>query len=98
MPAMCGRSFPFVDSRENCWPLCWPSGQRESFMLTDVAIRKARSGERLAKLSDGGGLQLWITPTGGKLWYLAYRFGGRQKKLDIGRDGASPGAGPPARA
>ena len=43
-------------------------------MLTDVAIRKARSGERLAKLSDGGGLQLWLTPSGGKLWYLAYRF------------------------
>src|SRR5262245_43267860 len=59
-------------------------------MLTDVAIRKARPRERLAKLSDGGGLQLWITPTGGKLWYLAYRFGGRQKKLSIGAYGAAP--------
>ena len=59
-------------------------------MLTDVAIRKARPGERLAKLSDGGGLQLWITPTGGKLWYLAYRFGGRQKKLAIGAYGTAP--------
>jgi integrase len=59
-------------------------------MLTDIAIRKARPGERLAKLSDGGGLQLWITPTGGKLWYLAYRFGGRQKKLSIGAYGAAP--------
>jgi integrase len=59
-------------------------------MLTDVAIRKARPGERLVKLSDGGGLQLWITPTGGKLWYLAYRFGGRQKKLAIGAYGAAP--------
>jgi hypothetical protein len=59
-------------------------------MLTDVAIRKAKPGERLAKLSDGGGLQLWITPTGGKLWYLAYRFGGRQKKLAMGAYGAAP--------
>ncbi|HXB81687.1 MAG TPA: Arm DNA-binding domain-containing protein [Bradyrhizobium sp.] len=59
-------------------------------MLTDVAIRKARPGERLAKLSDGGGLQLWVTPTGGKLWYLAYRFGGRQKKLAIGAYGTAP--------
>jgi integrase len=59
-------------------------------MLTDIAIRKAKPGERLAKLSDGGGLQLWITPTGGKLWYLAYRFGGRQKKLSIGAYGAAP--------
>jgi integrase len=59
-------------------------------MLTDIAIRKAKPGERLVKLSDGGGLQFWITPSGGKLWYLAYRFGGRQKKLAIGAYGAAP--------
>ena len=59
-------------------------------MLTDVAIRKAKPGERLVKLSDRGGLQLWITPAGSKHWYLAYRFGGRQKKLAIGAYGAAP--------
>lgn len=52
--------------------------------LTDAAIRAARPGERVAKLSDGGGLQLWIMPNGSKLWRLAYRFGGRQKKLAMG--------------
>jgi Arm DNA-binding domain len=36
------------------------------------------------KLSDGGGLQLWVTPSGGKLWNLAYRFVGKQCKLAIG--------------
>lgn len=36
------------------------------------------------KLSDGGGLQLLVTPTGGKLWRLAYRFGGKQKQLALG--------------
>ena len=35
--------------------------------LTDAAIRAARPGERVAKLSDGGGLQLWIMPNGSKL-------------------------------
>jgi hypothetical protein len=59
-------------------------------MLTDIAIRKAKPGVRLVKLSDSGGLQFWITPSGGKLWYLAYRFGGRQKKLAIGAYGAAP--------
>jgi len=59
-------------------------------MLVDVAIRKAKPSKRLTKLSDGGGLQLWITPAGGKHWYLAYRFGGRQKKLAIGAYGAAP--------
>ena len=33
-------------------------------MLTDIAIRKAKPGERLVKLSDSGGLQFWITPSG----------------------------------
>ena len=52
--------------------------------LTDTAIRNAKPGDTVAKLSDGGGLQLWIMPTGAKLWRLAYRFDGKQKKLSIG--------------
>lgn len=39
---------------------------------------------RLTKLSDGGGLQLWITPEGAKYWRMAYRFGGKQKLLAFG--------------
>lgn len=52
--------------------------------LTDIAIRNAKAGQRVAKLSDGEGLQLWIMPTGAKLWRLAFRFDGKQKKLSIG--------------
>lgn len=52
--------------------------------LTDLAIRAAKPAESLKKISDGGGLQLWIMPTGSKLWRLAYRFGGKQRKLSIG--------------
>lgn len=52
--------------------------------LTDIAIRNAKPRESTVKLSDGGGLQLWIEPRGGKLWRLAYRFDGKQKKLAIG--------------
>jgi integrase len=52
--------------------------------LTDIGIRKAKPAERLVKLSDGGGLQLWITPDGAKRWRLAYRFTGSQKTLAIG--------------
>ena len=32
-----------------------------------------------------GGLQLWIFPNGSKLWRFAYRFGGKQKLLALGR-------------
>jgi integrase len=52
--------------------------------LTDLEIRKAKQGDRLIKLSDGGGLQLWVSPDGAKRWRLAYRFNGSQKLLAIG--------------
>src|ERR1700730_4540547 len=54
-------------------------------MLTDSAIRAAKSKTgQTVKLSDGGGLQLWVQPSGSKLWNLAYRFAGKQRKLAIG--------------
>ncbi|UGY18614.1 integrase arm-type DNA-binding domain-containing protein [Bradyrhizobium septentrionale] len=65
--------------------------------LTDKAIKHAKPGEKLAILSDGGGLQLWLTPTGGKLWNYAYRFGGKRKRLAIGPYGKDP-AGVPLEA
>ena len=36
--------------------------------LTDVAVRKARPGAKAAKMTDGGGLYLLISPDGGKWW------------------------------
>ena len=65
--------------------------------LTDKAIKNAKPGERLVILSDGAGLQLWLTPTGGKLWNYAYRFGGKRKRLAIGPYGKDP-AGVPLEA
>lgn len=52
--------------------------------LSDLKCRNARPGEKLRKLSDGGGLQLWVQPTGSRLWRLAYRFDGKQKLLALG--------------
>lgn len=52
--------------------------------LSDLKCRNARPGDKLRKLSDGGGLQLWVQPTGSRLWRLAYRFGGKQKLLALG--------------
>lgn len=53
--------------------------------LTDVACRKTKPGSKLRKLSDMGGLQLWVFPHGSKMWRLAYRFGGKQKLLALGK-------------
>jgi integrase len=52
--------------------------------LTEFEIRAAKPGGSIIKLSDGAGLQLWISPDGAKRWRMAYRFAGRQKVLAIG--------------
>jgi hypothetical protein len=52
--------------------------------LSDVTCRTAKADARPQKLSDGGGLQLWVQPNGAKLWRFAYRFGRKQKLLALG--------------
>lgn len=52
--------------------------------LSDKSCQAAKPGEKIKKLSDGGGLQLWIMPNGSKLWRIAYRFGDSQKTLSLG--------------
>ncbi|MBI2379228.1 MAG: tyrosine-type recombinase/integrase [Gammaproteobacteria bacterium] len=52
--------------------------------LKDMECRTAQPGEKLRKLSDGGGLFLWVQPDGKRYWRLAYRFGGKQKTLALG--------------
>jgi integrase len=52
--------------------------------LTELEIRNAKPASKIVKLSDGGGLQLWIDPKGAKRWRLAYRFNDSQKALAIG--------------
>ena len=58
--------------------------KRDTNMLKDVAVRKAKPSARPKKLSDGGGLHVLIQPTGSKLWRFAYRFAGKQKTLALG--------------
>jgi integrase len=53
-------------------------------VLTHVACEQTRPADKLKKLSDGGGLQLWIQPSGARGWRFAYRYGGRQKVLPLG--------------
>lgn len=53
--------------------------------LTDVKCRNAKADGSQRKLSDGGGLYLLVLPTGGKSWRIAYRHGGKQKSLSLGK-------------
>jgi integrase len=36
-------------------------------------------------MGDGGGLYLWVKPTGGKLWRWSYRFDGKEKLMSLGK-------------
>ena len=53
-------------------------------VLTDTEIRKAKGRAYAYRMSDGGGLYLWITPPGGKLWRWKYRFEWREKLMTFG--------------
>lgn len=52
--------------------------------LNDRQINNLKTPEKALKLSDGGGLFIYVTPQGAKLWRMAYRFNGLQKLLSFG--------------
>lgn len=52
--------------------------------LTDSQCRSAKAGEKARKMFDGGGLHLYISPTGSKTWRLAYRYKGRPQTMSFG--------------
>jgi integrase len=53
--------------------------------LTDTEVRKSKPSDKPYRLSDGGSLYLWVTPSGGKLWRWAYTFGGKEKLMSFGK-------------
>jgi hypothetical protein len=53
--------------------------------LTDIEVRKAKPSDKPVRLFDGGGLYLEISPAGGKLWRMKYRYGGKERLLAIGK-------------
>lgn len=52
--------------------------------LTYAKIKSLTPRDKLYKLSDEGGLSIWVYPSGKKRWALAYREGGKQKTAYLG--------------
>lgn len=55
--------------------------------LTDVEIKKAkytREDGKPERLTDGGGMYLELSASGGKWWRWKYRFAGKEKRLSLG--------------
>lgn len=52
--------------------------------LTEVKIKTTKPSKKATKLFDGGGLYLYVSPAGGKLWRWAYRVKGKEKTMSFG--------------
>ena len=52
--------------------------------LTDTVLRSLKPTGKPQKYSDGGGLYLYVSAAGGKLWRMDYRFEGKRKTLSFG--------------
>ena len=50
----------------------------------DVVYKAAKPKEKDYMLNDGGGLYLFVSKNGAKLWRLIYTFDKKQKKLALG--------------
>lgn len=52
--------------------------------LSDAKCKAARLAGKDYKLFDGGGLFLWVSPKGSKVWRVAYRVAGKQQTISFG--------------
>lgn len=52
--------------------------------LSDLQVKNSKPKTSEYELSDGYGLHLLVTPSGGKLWRFQYRFDNKQKILALG--------------
>ena len=52
--------------------------------LTDIAVKNSKPKDKAYKLSDGHGLYLLISTSGGRLWRYDFAFNGTRKTLALG--------------
>jgi integrase len=52
--------------------------------LTDTFLRSLKPTGKVQKYFDGGGLYLYLSPTGGKAWRMDFRVDGKYKTLSLG--------------
>jgi hypothetical protein len=52
--------------------------------ISDAVIRNTTPAPKPRKLFDGGGLFLFVHPSGSRWWRLKYRFEGIEKTLSLG--------------
>ena len=54
---------------------------KQATPLTATEVKNAKPKDKLYKLNDGGGLALWVYPTGNKNWVMRVMANGRREEL-----------------
>jgi hypothetical protein len=57
---------------------------KSAIPLTDATIRAATPKDKSYKLGDGGGLCLYVTPTGARQWHMKFHRNGKENQLSFG--------------
>jgi integrase len=52
--------------------------------LKDIQVKKAKPSGKPYKLFDGGGMFLYVTPSGGKAWRWQFRYQGKYQQMSFG--------------
>ncbi|MCK0122546.1 tyrosine-type recombinase/integrase [Loktanella sp. F6476L] len=52
--------------------------------LSDTAVKNAKPQGKPYKIADAGGLHLYVTTIGSRLWRMKYRYDGKEKLLSFG--------------
>ena len=71
--------------RPFCWYSRWHLSIPAKAAKTDTKLRALKPSGKVQKLFDCDGLCIHVSPAGGKLWRLFYRFDGKQKTLALGK-------------
>src|SRR5262244_2388866 len=63
--------------------------KRQRHLLDALTVANAKPVTKPApkpyRLADGGGLYLWVPPTGVKAWQFRYRYGGKPQTATLGK-------------
>lgn len=59
-------------------------GRMAGARLKDIQIKKAKPSDKPYKLFDGGGMFLYVTPRGGKLWRWQFRYQRKYQQMSLG--------------
>src|SRR5215470_16016121 len=59
--------------------------KRHRHLLSPSEVDRAKAKVKPYRLADGGGLYVWVPPSGVKAWQFRYRHGGKPQTATFGK-------------